>query len=74
MRKILTRASGPGGGNSILRSIRPGRRRAESKISTVFMSVSEISAREYFSTYSVCRHDNLDVLRRLKTIQLVQQL
>lgn len=31
---MLTRASGPGGGNSILRSIRPGRRRAESSISS----------------------------------------
>ena len=33
IRRIDTRASGPGGGNSILRSIRPGRSRAESKMS-----------------------------------------
>lgn len=33
MRRIATRASGPGGGNSIFRSIRPGRSNAASKIS-----------------------------------------
>ena len=33
MRKIETRASGPGGGNSIFRSMRPGLRSAGSKIS-----------------------------------------
>jgi hypothetical protein len=33
IRRMATRASGPGGGNSILRSMRPGRRSAESRMS-----------------------------------------
>lgn len=40
MRKIETRASGPGGGNSIFRSMRPGLRSAESR-----MSIKPISAK-----------------------------
>ena len=44
MRRIETRASGPGGGNSIFRSMRPGRRSAGSKISD--------------SMYPLVRHKN----------------
>jgi hypothetical protein len=71
IRRMLTRASGPGGGNSIFRSIRPGRSSAESRIS---------APRQYSPgrpcplTYPVRRHDHLDVLRRLEPVQLVQQL
>lgn len=36
---MVTRASGLGGGNSILRSIRPGRSKAESRISILLVAM-----------------------------------
>ena len=72
IRRMLTRASGPGGGNSIFRSIRPGRNNAESKMSATTSVQPVISSNQL--TYPVRRHDHLDVLRRLEPVQLIQQL
>ena len=77
IRKIETRASGPGGGNSILRSIRPGRKSAESRISVYNMSeprASSESTKYGTRTNAIGGHNNLDILRCLESIQLVQQL
>ena len=73
MRRMATRASGPGGGNSILRSIRPGRKRAESRMSDKG-SAGVLPSRLMIRTYPICGHDDLDVLGGLEAIQLVEKL
>jgi hypothetical protein len=59
MRKMVVRASGPGGGNSIFRSMRPGRNKAESRISKVDVRASFQITTLHLYTYSVSRHDDL---------------
>jgi len=74
IRRIDTRASGPGGGNSILRSIRPGRSSAESRISARALLKPQNGKVEKTRTNSIRGHDDFDVFRRLEPIQLVEQL
>jgi hypothetical protein len=86
IRRMATRASGPGGGNSILRSILPGRSNAESRISVWegCLSGDKLADKKNIlgggqtlvqklatRTYSVGRHDDLDVLRRFKSVELI---
>ena len=85
---MLTLASGPGGGNSIFRSMRPGRNNAESKISigvsVIIGDRKKKSLPILFVAIITCKINNLaldrerplrahlDVLCGLESIKLIQ--